>query len=89
MVCFHHKKSGAVLIKCGQPLVGPTSKRCRGDVSILNTCLPGLSKGKVMDIRSQSIAQQHIAQQHIAQQHIAQQHMSKSTGFLESLQPQR
>ncbi|XP_064382169.1 myotubularin-related protein 9-like [Halichondria panicea] len=61
MVCFHHKKSGAVLIKCGQPLVGPTSKRCREDVSILNACLPGLSKGKVMDIRSQSIAQQHMS----------------------------
>ncbi len=74
MVCFHHKKSGAVLIKCGQPLVGPTSKRCREDVSILNACLPGLSKGKVMDIRSQSIAQQH---------------MSKGKGFSESLQPQR
>ncbi len=74
MVCFHHKKSRAVLIKRGKPLVGLTSKRCREDVSILNACLPGLSKGKVMDIRSQSIAQHH---------------MSKGTGLAESLQPQR
>ncbi len=60
MVCYHHKKNGAVLVKCGQPLVGPASKRCREDVSILNACLPGLNKGKVLDIRSQTTAQQHM-----------------------------
>ena len=60
-ICYHHSRTQAVLVRCGQPLCGPSHKRCREDVNLLNACLPGLSKGRVLDIRPQSVAQQHMS----------------------------
>ena len=61
VVCFHHKKNKAVLLRCGQPLCGTSHKRCREDVTLLNACLPSLGKGKVLDIRPSSVAQSHMS----------------------------
>ena len=51
----------ASLVRCGQPLCGPTQKRCKEDVQMLNACLASLSRGKILDIRPQSIAQSHTS----------------------------
>ena len=61
MICYHHSRTQAVLVRCGQPLCGPSHKRCREDINLLNACLPSLSKGRVLDIRPQSVAQQHMS----------------------------
>ena len=61
VLCFHHGKTQAVLLRGGQPLCGPLHKRCKEDVALLNACLPSLSKGKVLDIRQPSTAQQHMS----------------------------
>ena len=48
-------------MKCGQPLSGPSHKRCREDISYLNACLQGLGKGRIIDVRSQHVAQNKIS----------------------------
>lgn len=44
------------IIRCGQPLVGPTNRRCKEDETILN-CLLSTSKGVIVDTRSKALAQ--------------------------------
>lgn len=52
-----HRKTKAVIVRCGQPRIGPGHKnRCKEDVQLLNACLPSLSKGRVLDTRSQDVA---------------------------------
>jgi myotubularin-related protein 9 len=49
-------------MRCGQPRVGPGRKqRCKADEQLLNACLPSLSKGKVLDTRSQEVAATHVS----------------------------
>ena len=48
-------------MKCSQPLSGPSHKRCREDISYLNACLQGLGKGRIIDVRSQHVAQNKIS----------------------------
>uniref|UniRef100_A0A183EW54 Myotubularin phosphatase domain-containing protein n=1 Tax=Gongylonema pulchrum TaxID=637853 RepID=A0A183EW54_9BILA len=43
-------------LRCGQPLVGPTNRRCKEDETILN-CLLSISKGVIVDTRSKTLAQ--------------------------------
>ena len=61
IVCFHHQLNNAVLVKCGQPLCGHTRKKVKEDVSMLNAYLPSRSRGKIIDIRPQSVANQHMS----------------------------
>lgn len=61
MLCFHHRYNNAVLLRSSQPLCGPSHKRCREDVRLLNACLPSLSRGKVLDVRPQDVAKQHTS----------------------------
>ena len=49
-------------MRCGQPRVGPGQRnRCKEDVQLLNACLPSLSKGRVLDTRSQEVAAAHMS----------------------------
>ncbi len=51
----------AVLVKCGQPLCGHTHKKNKEDVSMLNAYLPSRIRGRIIDIRPQSVATQHMS----------------------------
>lgn len=61
VVCYHHSPTGAVLVRCGQPLCGHTQRKLKEDVSMLNAYLPSRSRGRVIDVRPQNIAQQHMS----------------------------
>lgn len=61
VVCFHHPHTKAVLVKCGQPLCGHTHKKLKEDVNMLNAYLPSRSRGKIVDIRPQGVANQHMS----------------------------
>lgn len=61
ILCFHHKKNKAVLMRCSQPLCGPAHKRCREDEKLLNACLHSLTRGKILDVRPQATAQMHMS----------------------------
>ena len=51
----------AVLMRCGQPLCGSSQKRCREDISLLNSCLQSIGKGRILDVRTQQKAQHQIS----------------------------
>ena len=59
MVC---RKTQAVIVRCGQPQVGPAQRlRCKEDEQLLNGCLPSLSKGKVLDTRTPETVAAHTS----------------------------
>ena len=43
-------------MRCGQPLIGPTNRRCREDETILNSLLSNVSKGVIFDTRPKNLA---------------------------------
>lgn len=61
VMCFHHAKNLAVLMRCGQPLCGSSQKRCREDISLLNSCLQSIGKGRILDVRTQQKAQHQVS----------------------------
>ena len=55
------RKTQAVVVRCGQPRVGPGHKlRCKEDEQLLNACLPSISKGKILDTRPQEVTLTHM-----------------------------
>ncbi|EFO20414.2 hypothetical protein LOAG_08075 [Loa loa] len=57
ILSFYHGKTKSCLIRCGQPLVGPTNRRCKEDETILNSLLSSTSKGVIVDTRTKTLAQ--------------------------------
>ena len=63
-LCMHAgvRKTQAVIVRCGQPQVGPGQRnRCKEDEQLLNACLPSLSKGKVLDTRAPEVVAAHTS----------------------------
>jgi myotubularin-related protein 9 len=60
ILCYHHPKNKAVILRCGEPLCGPNQKRCREDINLLNSSLQ-LDKGHIMDTRTKQLALQHTS----------------------------
>ena len=61
-VLWRHRKTQAVIVRCGQPQVGPGQRnRSKEDEQLLNACLPSLSKGKVLDTRPQEVVTAHMS----------------------------
>lgn len=52
VMCYYHKDKGTSLLRSSQPLVGPTSKRCKEDERLLNAALDGGKRGVIVDLRS-------------------------------------
>lgn len=56
VISYFHKETKSCILRCGQPLVGPTNRRCKEDETILNSLLT-VNKGIIIDTRSKQIAQ--------------------------------
>ncbi|KAF7632756.1 Myotubularin phosphatase domain-containing protein [Meloidogyne graminicola] len=57
VLSYYHQKTKSTIYRCGQPLIGPTSRRCKEDEIILNSMLSKFSQGLIYDTRSKLIAQ--------------------------------
>lgn len=44
------------IMRCGQPLIGPTNRRCKEDENILKSLLT-VNRGTIIDTRAKQIAQ--------------------------------
>ncbi|TMS36543.1 hypothetical protein L596_003684 [Steinernema carpocapsae] len=56
VLSYYHYETKSCIVRCGQPLIGPTGRRCREDFEILK-CLVGSSKGYIVDTRTKQAAQ--------------------------------
>lgn len=56
-VLSYRHENGSVLLRSGQPLVGPSGKRCKEDEKLINAVLGPGKRGYIIDTRTQSIAQ--------------------------------
>ncbi|KAK0396939.1 hypothetical protein QR680_001918 [Steinernema hermaphroditum] len=56
VLSYYHHETKSCIMRCGQPLVGPTGRRCREDFEILR-CLLVNNKGYIVDTRSKQQAQ--------------------------------
>ncbi|KAH7701803.1 MTM-9 protein, partial [Aphelenchoides avenae] len=56
VLCYYHVETKSCIIRCGQPLIGPTSRRCKEDETILNSLLSRVSKGVIFDTRAKASA---------------------------------
>jgi len=56
VLCYLHK-NGSVLLRSGQPLVGPSGKRCKEDEKLINSVLGPGKRGYIIDTRNQTLAQ--------------------------------
>lgn len=56
VLSYLHKPNRAVIVRSGQPMVGPNNKRCRDDERLLNTII-GNQRGYIIETRTQNIAQ--------------------------------
>uniref|UniRef100_A0A1I8BBQ0 Myotubularin phosphatase domain-containing protein n=1 Tax=Meloidogyne hapla TaxID=6305 RepID=A0A1I8BBQ0_MELHA len=52
-----NKDFESTIYRCGQPLIGPTSRRCKEDEVILNSMLSKFSQGLIYDTRTKLTAQ--------------------------------
>ncbi|XP_037502989.2 myotubularin-related protein 9, partial [Rhipicephalus sanguineus] len=57
VLSYFHKKAKTALMRCSQPLVGTTMRRCNGDEELLKSVLMGGKKGFIIDTRTQNVAQ--------------------------------
>ena len=58
IVVYYNKKTGASLLRSGQPMTGSTQKKCDSDKRLLNACLVPRERGRIMDTRTKSYASQ-------------------------------
>ncbi|XP_068608382.1 myotubularin-related protein 9 [Brachionichthys hirsutus] len=58
VLCYYHRKNGAVIMRSSQPLTGANRKRCTEDEQLLQAVIEGADKGYVLDTRSSQQAQQ-------------------------------
>uniref|UniRef100_A0A914R681 Myotubularin phosphatase domain-containing protein n=1 Tax=Parascaris equorum TaxID=6256 RepID=A0A914R681_PAREQ len=45
VLSYYHQETKSSIVRCGQPLIGPTNRRCKEDETILNALLSSTSKG--------------------------------------------
>ena len=57
VLSYLHKTTKAVLLRSGQPLVGPHNKRCKEDERMINTILGPGKRGYIIDTRAVNLAQ--------------------------------
>uniref|UniRef100_A0A914MBR3 Myotubularin phosphatase domain-containing protein n=1 Tax=Meloidogyne incognita TaxID=6306 RepID=A0A914MBR3_MELIC len=57
VLSYYHQRTKSTIYRCGQPLIGPTSRRCKEDEVILNSMLSKFSQGLIYDTRSKLTAQ--------------------------------
>ncbi|XP_068195595.1 myotubularin-related protein 9-like isoform X2 [Antennarius striatus] len=58
VLCYYHRKNGAVIMRSSQPLTGANRKRCWEDEQLLHAVIEGSDKGYIIDTRSSQQAQQ-------------------------------
>ncbi|CAL8144055.1 unnamed protein product [Orchesella dallaii] len=56
ILCYRHE-NGTVLLRSGQPLVGPAGRRCKEDERLINAVLGPGKRGYIIDTRTQTLAQ--------------------------------
>ncbi|KAK8759210.1 hypothetical protein V5799_003159 [Amblyomma americanum] len=57
VLSYFHKKAKTALMRCSQPMVGTTMRRCNGDEELLKSVLMCGKKGFIIDTRTQNVAQ--------------------------------
>lgn len=57
IISYRHE-NGTILLRSGQPLVGPNNKRSRSDEKLLNAILGVNKRGYILDTRSSNLAGQ-------------------------------
>ncbi|KAI3418379.1 hypothetical protein GPALN_009700 [Globodera pallida] len=57
VLSYYHRPTRSCIVRCGQPLIGPTNRRCKEDEVILNAFLSKFSKGMIFDTRTKLVAQ--------------------------------
>lgn len=58
VLSYCHRATKAALMRCGQPLVGTSTKRCKDDEKLINLVLGSGKRGFIIETRTESIAQQ-------------------------------
>lgn len=56
VLSYLHKPNKAVIVRSGQPMIGPSNKRCKDDEKLMNTII-GNKRGYIIETRTQNIAQ--------------------------------
>lgn len=56
VLSYFHKSTQSSIVRCGQPLIGPTNRRCKEDENILKSLLTQ-DRGTIIDTRAKHIAQ--------------------------------
>ncbi|KAI6240215.1 BMA-MTM-9, isoform c [Aphelenchoides fujianensis] len=56
VLAYFHVASQSSIMRCGQPLVSPTSRRCKEDESVLNALITPNTKGVIFDTRTEAVA---------------------------------
>ena len=56
VLSYFHKPNRAVIVRSGQPMVGPGNKRCKEDERLL-TAIIGNQRGHIIDTRHENVAQ--------------------------------
>lgn len=56
VLSYLHKPNRAVIVRSGQPMVGPSNKRCKDDERLMNTII-GNQRGYIIETRAQNRAQ--------------------------------
>ncbi|KAL6724353.1 hypothetical protein Aduo_019249 [Ancylostoma duodenale] len=56
VLSYYHKSTKSSIMRCGQPLIGPTNRRCKEDENILKSLLT-VNRGAIIDTRAKQIAQ--------------------------------
>ncbi|XP_028857836.1 myotubularin-related protein 9 [Denticeps clupeoides] len=58
VLSYYHKKNGMVMMRAGQPLIGPNGRRCKEDEKLINATLRAGKRGYIIDTRATAVAQQ-------------------------------
>lgn len=56
VLSYLHKPNRAVVVRSGQPMIGPSNKRCKEDERLLNAII-GNKRGYIIETRTQNISQ--------------------------------
>lgn len=56
VLSYLHKPNFAVIVRSGQPMIGPSNKRCKDDERLMNAII-GNKRGYIIETRTQNIAQ--------------------------------
>ncbi|CAD5207811.1 unnamed protein product [Bursaphelenchus okinawaensis] len=56
VLSYYHADTQSCIIRCSQPLVSPTNRRCKEDEFVLNDLLSPKARGVIFDTRTEAIA---------------------------------